>query len=79
MIRTQIQIGEAQAKALRRLAAERGVSVAALVREGIEVLLEQTKRHEGWEEALQVVGRFRGPGGEGARQHDRYLEEAYRE
>jgi 16S rRNA U516 pseudouridylate synthase RsuA-like enzyme len=42
VIRTQVQLTEEQARQLRRLAAERGVSVAQLIRESVEALLERS-------------------------------------
>lgn len=79
MIRTQIQLDEEQARALKRLAAERGVSMAALVREGIDHLLAQTQRDTDWENALEAVGKYRGSGGAVAEDHDHYLDETFAE
>jgi len=79
MVRTQIQLTDEQARRLRRLAAERGVSMAALVRDGVERVLAEQDREELWRRALSVVGKYRDR--EGARDvaenHDRYLEDAY--
>lgn len=77
MIRTQIQLDEEQGAALKRLAVERGVSIAALVREGVDLLLAGAGGDADWEAALRVVGRHRGPGGSVAEDHDRHLEEAF--
>ena len=41
MVRTQIQLTEEQAEGLKRLAAERGVSMAELVRQSVQRLLEE--------------------------------------
>jgi predicted transcriptional regulator len=41
MIRTQIQITDTQAQKLKELAASQNKSVAELIRQGIDVLLEQ--------------------------------------
>ena len=80
VIRMQVQLTEAQASALRRLASERGHSVARIVREAVDRLLaEGDERDRVWERALAAVGRY--PDREGARdvseEHDRYLDEAY--
>lgn len=78
MVRTQIQLTEEQAGRLRRLAAERGVSMAALVREGVDCVLADDGREERWRRALSVVGKYRsGDAANVSEQHDRYLEEIY--
>lgn len=82
LVRTQIQLTEAQAAELRRLAAEQGTSVAELVREAVEALLaNRTKptRHELKQRALAAVGRYRSGLSDVAVQHDRYLNEVPRE
>jgi predicted DNA-binding ribbon-helix-helix protein len=35
MVRTQVQLSEAQVRALKQIAAERGVSVAELIRQSL--------------------------------------------
>lgn len=78
MIRTQIQLTEAQAQKLKRLAAERGVSMATLVREGVERVVGEDDDEKVRLRALSVVGAFRGGAGElVSEQHDRHLEQAY--
>jgi Arc/MetJ-type ribon-helix-helix transcriptional regulator len=77
MVRTQIQLTERQAKQLKRLAARRQVSMAALVREAVDRLIEDPSEEARWQRALGAVGRFRSAGGTAAEDHDRYLEEAY--
>jgi hypothetical protein len=79
MVRTQIQLTEAEARALRRLAAERSTSLAALVREGIALLLRarrQVSQEEIRRRASAVVGRFRSGTGDLADHHDDYFAEA---
>ena len=69
-------------RALRRLAAERGVSMAALIRESVERILRDGSDHDRkWERALATVGRFRDrkSAPDVAEKHDAYLEEAYRD
>jgi hypothetical protein len=78
MVRTQIQLTEEQAAELKRIAAERGVSVAELVREGVDEVIKGS-RGLSWEEkrrrALSVVGKYRGPSDLSER-HDEYFAEA---
>jgi hypothetical protein len=78
MVRMQIQLTEDQARAVRRLARERGVSIAAVIRDAVERSLAERPgaRHDAWERALSVVGKFRGPGGSVAEDHDEWFAEA---
>jgi post-segregation antitoxin (ccd killing protein) len=59
MVRTQIQLTEEQMMRLRQASAERGVSIAALIREAIDRALEMNERNRRWERALSVVGKYR--------------------
>ncbi len=78
MRRTQIRLTEAQATALRRLARRRGVSIAALIREAAQALIERgdvdaARRAR----AREVVGRYASGRGDIAREHDRELGELF--
>lgn len=79
LIRTQIQLSDAQMHSLKRLAVERGTSVAALIRESVDRTLATEGDDAAWERALSVVGAFRDREGakDAAAEHDRYLEDAY--
>jgi hypothetical protein len=78
MVRTQIQLTQEQAAALKRLAAERGVSMAALIRDAVEgVVAEGTDRERRKQRALAAVGKFHDTSRDVAAEHDRYLEDAY--
>lgn len=80
MVRMQIQFSEVQARELKRLAAEREVSVAALTREAVDRFFVEEGGYtpaERAERALQAFGRFRGDGGNVSEEHDRYLAEIY--
>lgn len=81
MVRTQIQLTESQVAELRRLAAEKGTSVAELVREAVDAVLRgrmELGREEQKRRALAAVGRYQSGLGDVAADHDRYLEEAFR-
>ena len=57
MVRTQIQLTREQVAELKRLALERGVSVAELVREGVDKVLRESRglsREERKRRALSV-------------------------
>ena len=80
MIRTQILLTEEQAIALRELAAEEGQSMAELIRQSVDAMLHSRAiigREERMRRALNVVGQFESGVPDLAREHDRYLEEAY--
>ena len=81
MVRTQIQLTEAQAEGLKELAARSGVSVAELVRRGVDQLLsadygldpQERKRR-----ALLAVGKHGSGSDDGSRRHDEHLAAAFR-
>ncbi len=81
MIRTQVQLTEEQDLKLENLAASLRVSKAELVRQAVDLLLEQRAKgqtmEERWARALGAVGAFRGDGANVSEEHDRYLAEAY--
>ena len=73
MVRTQIQLTETQSKELRRRAAERGVSMATLIREAVDQVLTVDERAERWNRALSVVGKFKSSHRDVSVNHDKYL------
>ena len=79
MIRTQIQLTEEQLTRLREAAAERGVSVAALIREAVDRALADRQHAADWALALSVVGKYRDVDGatDVSTRHDDYLADAY--
>lgn len=81
MVRTQIQLTEQQARALKQLATAQDVSVAELIRQGVEHILTQRQvvsQEERRRRAILVSGRFRSDVHDLGSDHDRYLAEAYR-
>ena len=82
MIRTQIRLTDEQARRVKRVAVERQVSMATVIREGVDLLLRSAETaapdDERIECAISVAGQFRSGGGDGAAQHDLHLQEAYR-
>lgn len=81
MIRTQISLTEEQLHRLRRIAAERRVSMAAVIRDAVDRVAEEdeTGRRAHWVRALSALGRYHGSGENVSEEHDRYLDEAYRD
>ena len=82
MIRTQIQLSEQQARQAKAMARREGVSMAEILRRGLDRLIaeEEPSRADRWAEAEALVGAFvdaAGPRDVAAR-HDAYLDEAYR-
>ncbi len=81
MVRTQIQLTEEQARALKKIAAVRRVSMAELIRQGVDrVISSQTAidAEERIKRAIQVAGKFRSGRKDISEHHDNYLTEAIR-
>jgi len=84
MVRTQIHLKDEQYQALRRAAQRRGISLSEAVRQCVSEHLAREEsapsRAELVRNALSVVGKFRDCEGRSdvARNHDRYLDQAYR-
>ena len=79
MVKTQVQLPEDDLAALRRLAAEQGVSVSVLVRRGVRQFLtanQAPSREELWRRADEVIGKFRSSERDIGRRHDDYFVEA---
>ncbi len=80
MIRTQIQLTDEQARALREIARARGGSMAELIRSGVDAVLRSEPgltREERKRRAIAVSGRFRSGVSDLSTDHDRYLGEAF--
>ncbi len=74
MIRTQIQLTEAQAVALKRLSARTGLSMAELIRRGVDRVLENgaVDRDELWRRSIAALGKFHSGQTDLAENHDLY-------
>jgi predicted DNA-binding protein len=81
VIRTQIQLTEDQARRLKRIATERGVSLATLIREGVDRVLaeEEARARRGRALSVARTSRFRSGVPDISREHDQYLPEAFAE
>jgi Arc/MetJ-type ribon-helix-helix transcriptional regulator len=80
MVRTQVQITEEQARELRRMAREEGISLSEAVRRCIDRMLERrSDRAARYRHAQQLVGAFPDPRGarDLARDHDAHLDDAF--
>ena len=82
MIRTQIQLEEKQYRILKEMATEYKVSMATLIRQSVDLLLEQEvkpSRAELREKALSMIGIAEDIEGatDLSENHDQYLDEIY--
>ena len=81
MIRTQIQLTEDQAKALKNIAASRRVSVARLIRQAVDTMIESSPPadlEERRRRAMDIIGKFHSGKHDVSKKHDDYLLDAYR-
>ena len=77
MDRTQISLTSAQARRLRRLGRQRGMSMAALIREAIDRTYGVADEDQRWRRALDSVGGFRSDRSDISEHHDDALADAY--
>ena len=80
MVRTQIQLTEAQARAVKRAAMEEGTSVAEVIRRAVERMAgarPKMSAQERVQRAIEIAGKFRSGKKDVSRKHDGYLAEAY--
>lgn len=80
MVRTQIQLTEEQAEQVRRLAAQKGVSMAEIVREAVDRYVQESGIVDEAQldaRAMAVIGRFASGSRDVSVAHDRYLDEAF--
>lgn len=81
MVRTQIQITEEQAKAVKKIALARHLSVAELIRRAVDVMVKSNPVADPEEKrrrAIEIVGKFHSGKHDVAKRHDQYLADAYR-
>ena len=80
MVRTQIELNQAQIRALKGLAADRGVSMAELIRQSVDLFLRSAGYPDDGQlriRALAASGRFHSGRSDIATAHDEYLPEAF--
>jgi hypothetical protein len=78
MVRTQIQLTEEQSRRLKAASAKRGVSVAELIRRGVDAVLTgeiDRSTAELYERARKAAGSFRSGYRDVSVRHDEYLAE----
>jgi len=80
MVRTQIQLTEDQARALKKLAQSRRLSIAELIRKAVDTIIKSNtvvdaeERHK---RAMEIVGKFGSGKHDISKKHDLYLMDAY--
>jgi len=82
MVRTQIQLTEQQARAVKAIAAAQGISVAEAIRRAIDGMTQSRSAvdtEERRKRALRIVGKFRSGKRDVSKRQDAYLTEAYDE
>ena len=75
-----VRLREEQLQALCQLASGQGVSVAELIRQAVDMFIDQSGPVDDAERrrrAIAVAGRFRSGVTDVSSEHDRYLVEAY--
>jgi hypothetical protein len=80
MVRTQIQLTDEQARAIKRIASTKGVSVAEVIRRAVEGIIRSDTRmgtEERQKRALDIVGKFKSGKRDVSKRHDAYLTAAY--
>jgi hypothetical protein len=80
MVRTQIQLTEDQAKALKKIALSRHLSMAELIRKAVDTIIRSSVLVDGEERhkrAMAIVGKFGSGKRDISKKHDLYLTEAY--
>jgi len=80
MVRTQIQLTEQQAKALKRIAVSQRLSIAELIRRAVTEMIKSSAVvdvEERRRRAAEIVGRFGSGKRDISKKHDLYLTEAY--
>ncbi|MDI6816067.1 MAG: CopG family transcriptional regulator [Actinomycetota bacterium] len=79
MVRTQVQLTEEQVEALKRLAGKKNVSIAELVRRGVDIVIQSEAEISGEElrqRAISAAGKFKSGKPDLSIKHDEYLAEA---
>ncbi len=80
MVRTQIQLTETQARSLKKVAMDKGISVAEVIRRAVDNMVHGSAKvssEERIRRALEIVGKFRSGRRDVSQKHDEYLAEVY--
>ena len=80
MVRTQIQLTEEQAKALKKMAASRHLSRAELIRRAVDIMIKSgpaAEPEERRKRAIEITGKFSSGKSDISRRHDKYLADSF--
>lgn len=80
MVRTQIQLTPEQSRKLKRIAQRRGISVAEVIRQSIDIATiseDIPNREEMKERVRSVFGKYRDSASDVSENHDKYLSEGF--
>lgn len=80
MVRTQIQLTEDQAEALKRISASRHLSIAELIRRAVDMMIRTSALvdpKERLKRSMEIVGKFGSGRRDISKKHDVYLAETY--
>jgi len=80
MVRTQIQLTEAQVSKIKKAAMDQGTSVAEVIRRAVENMVQSSAKmtiQERTRRAMEIAGKFRSGKRNISGKHDKYLAEAY--
>lgn len=77
MIRTQVQLTEAQAHSVRRIAGDRNVSMAEVIRDAVDRYVAQGRDNDHRRRVLAAVGGFNSGHTNVSDQHDDHLTDAF--
>ncbi|HWM19888.1 MAG TPA: hypothetical protein VNO51_09385 [Ilumatobacteraceae bacterium] len=77
MIRTQISMTEAQAEALRRVAATRRISQAAVLRDALDIVAANEEQARRIDRARRALGSFSSGFADTSAEHDAVLDDVF--
>ena len=79
MIRTQVQLTEQQARALKERASARGVSIAEVIRQALDQHLATQTHESRRQRAVRAIGGYRSGRHDVSARHDDHLADAFAE
>ncbi len=79
MVRTQVQLTEGQARAVKRLAAERDVSMAEVVRDAVDSYVDRQGADARRRRAIRAIGGFQSGHTDVSVRHDDHVVDAFAE
>lgn len=80
MVRTQVQLTQAQVRKIKKAAMDQGTAAAEIIRRAVENMVQSSPKmtlQERFRRAMEIVGKFRSGKKNISRNHDKYLAEAY--